>query len=179
MSNINLRIQHLIEGIGNPDNDIQIHSEKSLIKIGLPAVNALVEATKHENPQIRWRAAYSLGRIGDNRAFDAILDLVINPDSRDSVTRYEAFLALGYLGDPRAIPPLAEIMLTSEPGESAIGWASCVLVDFGEQAIDVLKKIILNGNPDAIQEASDALETINDRMIPSIQVDRDTKQEKI
>lgn len=168
MSKNDLRIKRLIEDIGSPDNDIQIRAEKHLINIGIPVVNALIEATKHENPQVRWRAAYSLGKIGDYKAFDAILDLVINPDFRDSVTRYEAFLALGYLGDPRAISPLAEIVLTSEPGESAIDWASCVLLEFGEQAIEVLRRIILTGNPDAVQLARDALEIIEDTMTSSI-----------
>lgn len=54
----------------------------------------------------RWKAAESLGRMGDSGAVEPLIDALWDDDSR---VRLKAVWALGQIGDERAISPLRRL----------------------------------------------------------------------
>jgi len=54
----------------------------------------------------RWKAAESLGRTGNPRAVDSLIEALWDDDSR---VRLKAAWALGRIGDPKAIAPLRRL----------------------------------------------------------------------
>ncbi len=69
-----------------------------------------------EDERLRRRVLVALGRVGDPRAFDTLLEALTDP--RHTVTREFAARALGELGDARAVPFLVSAVLR-EPLPSA------------------------------------------------------------
>ncbi len=59
-----------------------------------------------DNEVNRWKAAESLGRMGDSRAVEPLIDTLWDDDSR---VRLKAAWALGRIGDSRAILPLRRL----------------------------------------------------------------------
>ena len=51
---------------------------------------------------MRWNAAEALGRLGDPRAVEPLVDTLWDDDAR---VRIKVAWALGMLGDPRALVP--------------------------------------------------------------------------
>jgi len=63
-------------------------------------LEGLVEMLSDDNEGTRWKAAESLGRMGDTRAVEPLIDTLWDDDAR---VRLKAVWALGMLGDPRAL----------------------------------------------------------------------------
>ena len=59
-----------------------------------------------ENPGNRWKAADSLGRLGDPRATGPLIDALFDEDAR---VRVKVAWALGSIGDIRALAPLRQL----------------------------------------------------------------------
>jgi HEAT repeat protein len=76
---------------------------KSLAKIGLPAVDALLTALKDRNGGVRCLAAETLGMIGDARAIAPLIS-ALNDD--DAHVRHSAVKALGNLGNTTVVEAL-------------------------------------------------------------------------
>ncbi|HQA67616.1 MAG TPA: HEAT repeat domain-containing protein, partial [Aggregatilineales bacterium] len=72
-----------------------------------------LEMLSHENPQVRYRAAFTLAEMDDRRAVDILLDLLLSAEN--TAQRQRAARALGRLGDASAVQPLALVMLGEEP----------------------------------------------------------------
>lgn len=67
------------------------------------------------------KAAEELGRLGDRRAVEPLIDAL---GDDDELVRVRAAKALGILGDPRALPPLQKLYRReSEASRSTIGEA--------------------------------------------------------
>lgn len=75
------------------------------------AVNTLIRVVgnHHEDLIVRGRAALMLGKLGDPRAVEPLIDALDAPGFQTPLYAAEA---LGKLGDPRAIEPLIHIMNT-------------------------------------------------------------------
>jgi HEAT repeat protein len=72
-----------------------------------------------DNEANRWKAAESLGRLGDPRAVDALIDTLWDDDPR---VRLKASWALGQIGDPRALPSLQRLYrMENEETQETIG----------------------------------------------------------
>ncbi len=71
------------------------------------AVQEIVEALSHENGNVRRLAASALGKIGDQRAVEPLLDL-LNRETKLQVRQY-IIKALEKIGDVRAISALEKI----------------------------------------------------------------------
>lgn len=84
----------------------------AVMKLGMvggeEAVRALIMAVKndHEDLIVRGRAALMLGKIGDPRAVQPLIQALDAPGLQ---TPMFAAQALGKLGDPRAIQPLLNL----------------------------------------------------------------------
>jgi HEAT repeat protein len=85
----------------------------SLRQLGPTAVEPLMAALQHENPNVRWWAAWTLGEIGEKRAVSALVAALEDPDWG---VRRTAVAALGKIGDPQAVEPLVARL-----GDRAIG----------------------------------------------------------
>ena len=63
----------------------------------------------HEDLIVRGRAALMLGKLGDPRAVESLIEALDAPGYQ---TRVHAAQSLGKLGDPRAIAPLRRVVET-------------------------------------------------------------------
>jgi len=70
-----------------------------------------------DDPSRRWKAAESLGRMGDGRAVDALIVALTDEDWR---VRQKAAWALGKIGDPRALVPLRRALMHENEGVKEI-----------------------------------------------------------
>lgn len=96
---------------------------------------------------VRASAAVSLGRIGDPRAVDPLIEAL---QDEDPEVRKNAAVALGEISDPRAVNPLIEVLDDENPEV----WRNVTeaLGKLGEQAVDPLIMILI----DEGQQSSDA-----------------------
>jgi len=78
----------------------------ALVRIGPPAVPALLEGLQHKDWWAREAAARALGRIGSPRA---VVPLIERLSDRSYNVREASIRALGALGDPRAVPYVAAL----------------------------------------------------------------------
>jgi HEAT repeat protein len=65
-----------------------------------------IQRLDDDNEGVRWKAAESLGRLGDPAAVDPLIELLWDDDAR---VRLKAAWALGQIGDPHALPPLQRL----------------------------------------------------------------------
>lgn len=119
------RIAANIKKLASRNEAEAIAAESRLIRTyGARAVPQLIEATHSPSAQVRMRAAWALGQLGDTRAFE---DMARLTRDRSSIVRYDTWIALGHLGDLRAIPMLVERALrpsaSHEEGAAAMGLA--------------------------------------------------------
>jgi len=70
-----------------------------------------------DNEASRWKAAESLGRMGDPGAVEPLIDTLWDDDPR---VRLKAAWALGQIGDPRAINPLRRLYRMENEGAQEI-----------------------------------------------------------
>jgi HEAT repeat protein len=76
---------------------------ETLIKVGKPAVPALIAALKDNDSDVRWWAAESLGKIGDNSAVPTLIEAL--RDSPRDVCE-QAVVTLEKIGDKSTVPAL-------------------------------------------------------------------------
>lgn len=79
-----------------------------LAQIGTPAVNALITMLNHKENLVRSCAADGLGQIGDSRAVEPLIAMLVNETDgvKGAAIRGAAARALAKIGDEKAIPPL-------------------------------------------------------------------------
>jgi len=92
-------------------NNVRSDAAAELVKIGAPAVEALVEQLESQELLVRVYSASILGAIGDVRAVDALIKAL---NDKDKNVRSSAAEALGKIGDTRAVDPLKSLL---EDGE--------------------------------------------------------------
>lgn len=100
------RIQVHLSNLGSRDDATAQQAERRLIRFGAKAVEPLVAAANSEDPQVRFRVVWALGKSRDPDALPTIVRLTQDPDER---VAHDAVLALGELADLRAVPRLEEL----------------------------------------------------------------------
>ena len=98
------KVASLIKALGSKDEAARKKARESLIGIGSPAVERLVQALKSSEWNVRMNAALALGKIGDVRAVEPLLQ-GLNED-----IRIQAIVALGDIGDKKAEKPLFDAL---------------------------------------------------------------------
>ncbi len=93
----------LVKSLGDKNDAVQRESARALMKIGPPAVPALITALDDPNPDVREYAARALGVIEDKRAEEPLVKAL--GDKNPGVAA-SAALALGTTGTEKCIGPL-------------------------------------------------------------------------
>lgn len=160
------RIQRHIANLENEDGKVALRAEGYLIRYGSRAVEWLVPACSHPNPQVRYHAVWALGHSHDPRAFDTILALTHDPE--ESVF-YDAILALGIHGDPRAIAPLIALLegATTEDTPETIRASAAIeaFIRIGSPAISILLPRLNDSRPEVQRMIFSALGGIGGEVV--------------
>jgi len=114
----------------------------------------LKKLLKHSSPKVRERAALAIGRIGDKRGTDALIELL--QSEKDEAVRAIAAFALGEMEDAAAVPALIAIL---EPGKFSLSERA--------RPAEALGKIAsVPANVEALGKAT--IEQINTRLIEQL-----------
>jgi HEAT repeat protein len=97
----------LVKKLNDDDEYMATVAVHALVKIGMPAVPALKEATKSKSARVRKYSGYALGRIGDGSAVKAISKLAGDPDVE---VRKNAAISFGRLKDRAGILTLVGML---------------------------------------------------------------------
>ncbi len=128
----------------------------ALVKIGQPAVPALISALDHQDKTVRIMAAEALGELGlaAKNAFPALARLLKDPHQW---VRYEAMLALGQIGkEPEIVVPVLEEQYLNSSDELHQQTALEALFPAdpnGTLAIPILLKAMNNENGGVVSAA--------------------------
>jgi HEAT repeats len=109
------KIAPLIEKLTDSDAHISNVAADALVNIGSPAIPSLIEALKHQDSNLRWRAASVLGDLGTEAA-PAVSALTAALQDQDGQVRLYATLALGNIGTAAkaAVPALMAALQDKE-----------------------------------------------------------------
>lgn len=119
----------LVDASASRSEDIALGAVLALGELRDPrGVDPLLRALA--DTHLRYRAVFSLGQIGDVRAYDRIVDVAEHDPTDDA--RANAVLALGMLRDRRALPLLTRRVLANDRVDYAAGAISALGVVGGE-----------------------------------------------
>jgi hypothetical protein len=93
-------VEPLIRALGDEDEGVWKRAKETLVKLGGPAIEALLRALKEWN--VEERAAEALGKMGE----PAVEPLIRALGDENSNVRARAAWALGQLRDGQALPSL-------------------------------------------------------------------------
>jgi len=132
----NYALQPLADQLNSLDPAVRRSTGLELKKSGSSSVPALMEVLKKGNVDGRKAAARLLGRIGDPRAIEPLIDVVLGLEPKPLVA--DAKKALLTIGEP-AVPALIQGL--KREGVNAMGRAAELLGKIGDQrAVRPLKK---------------------------------------
>lgn len=97
------KIGGLVKRLCNMSGVAREEAIEELVKIGEPAVPALVKALGDKGWDVKANAAWALGEIGDASTVPALIDAL---GDEDEEVRLRAAEALGKIGDASAVPAL-------------------------------------------------------------------------
>jgi HEAT repeat protein len=128
------------------------------IEIGAFAIPTLIASLKDGRGDVRKKAAYALGRIGDARA---VQPLIVGLGDTEPDLRSDAAYALGLIGDALAAEPLIAALKDSQ--SSVRKQAAHALGKIGDaRAAEALIAATNDGDPDVRSAATYALTKISD-----------------
>ena len=128
-----------------------------LARFGEPAVEALIQALKDEDSDIRSGVADALSVIRDRKAVEP---LILALDDESWEVRRAAVMALGVIGDARAVEPL--IWALNDEYWNVNRKAEKALAMIGEPAVELLIRTLHDNSWGVRQRAAGALGAIGD-----------------
>ncbi|HLY25458.1 MAG TPA: HEAT repeat domain-containing protein [Aggregatilineales bacterium] len=179
-----------------PTIDPQVFQFIHLLLRDYFAYPALVRSLKHKDQWRRLKSAQALGELGDDRAVEALGELIVEDD--DENVRSMAAVALGKIGSPDGVPALIEALRDNRArvrgaaaqalGDIGDGRAVMGLITLAQdgdkmirlfaieaisdnrdpRAVSVLLEALNNPNPAVSQAASSALSGIGAVAIPAL-----------
>jgi len=132
----------LISALNDNFVTVQNLAADYLVKIGSGAVGLLLAALDGGDAKLTSKAILTLGRIGDARAVEPLIDILSN---RSSAERKTAAVALGMLGDPLAIPSLIDALRSENADLSSS--AAEALIKTGTPSVAPLIDLLGNDDP--------------------------------
>lgn len=131
-------IPYLIEALGSTDQSVVLFCIEMLAEIGfVSAVEPLRKiARDYPNTVIRAKAVEALGRLGDERAEELLIQLLKNPMPN---LRLKAIEAIGKIGIPSAVPALTERLNEGSLDEKVLAARS--IASTGPEGISFLRSM--------------------------------------
>lgn len=152
-------IRQDVHTLGDASDEVAASAETRLIGYGEAAVDALIAGTRSDDPKVRFRCAWALGKIGSERSTAPLSYLVHDPDER---VRYDALLALGESGRPEAAAVLADRARAATSADDIdAGAAATGLARLGAHAQSALEGLLSSGSSVARGYAHEVLATIS------------------
>ena len=154
------RVWNLIDIIRTPFDEERLHAVEQLRAMGAlarPAVDALIEASKDNNLQIKRASIEALGQIGPP-AVEAVPALVAALGDRDQDVRQRATRALKNIGPTAVVPALAAAL--GDPERVVRRRAADALGQIGPPAVEAVPALVAalgDRDQDVRQRAADAL----------------------
>ncbi|MFL5800221.1 MAG: HEAT repeat domain-containing protein, partial [Roseiflexaceae bacterium] len=96
-------VDPLVRLLAHSEHDVRLRAAWALGVIGQPALRSLLEIAEGDNSPLRVEAIRVLGVIGEARALNQLFHALTDSDARIA---QRAAVALGKIGDPRAFHPL-------------------------------------------------------------------------
>ena len=133
-------------------------------------VDGLIRALRHEDEEVRWKAAETLGEIGDERAVEFLIQALRD---NNEVVRESTAWALGEIGDSRAVEPLIQA-LKDEDDDVRLR-AAYALEKIGDsRAVEPLIQALKDEDDDVQWAAAEALGKMGEKAVePLIQALKD------
>jgi hypothetical protein len=135
----NQNIPGLIDALKHRDLRIQWRAAEALVTLGPECVDLLINALISRNKDIRLGCIEVLGEIKDPRAIDPLLGIL---DDTSNEIRLQAALALGQIGDERAIDSLRKLL--RDPDKYVRYGASLALRKVGWKTEDPVEQAYLH-----------------------------------
>jgi HEAT repeat protein len=151
-------IATLITALRTEDRRAHTLVVEDLVKMGSAAVEPLLAVLRDTNANVRAGAARALGKIGDQRALNALVFCLRSDPSPE--VRKSAVWAL-HLGDARATPALIEAL--SDTDEWVRFGAIIVLAKMGTASVRPLMAALHHSNAVVRAAAAETLGRIGDR----------------
>jgi len=82
------QINKLINKLNDEDYDVRKNVEDILIKLGNQSIGPIIKALDHDNPEIQMESARILGKMGNEKALNALIEALKdgNPEFRREVS---------------------------------------------------------------------------------------------
>ena len=129
-------VQPLIKELAN--EELQAQALAALVEMRGTAVPVMLDALKNSTDETRIRVADTLGRIGDRRAIDPLIQ-ALNNDPHKEVKALAA-IALGNMRTRRAVPALTEALTYDDTTATN---AATALGKIGVSTEDAIEKLII------------------------------------
>lgn len=133
----------LIKQLNSKDKNVRHQAANQLVKIGRPAVPALLEALTGEAETAQFMAANVLGDIKDPRAVEPLIWAL---GVSSPTTRRNAAYALGEIGDERAANPLSRLL--NDPEKEVLEGAQWSLRRTDRTGVSFAELIQAGNRPD-------------------------------
>jgi HEAT repeat protein len=141
-------VPYLIEALKSPDQSVVLFSIEMLAEIGFVSAVEPLRALLTEYPSsvVQAKAAEALGRLGDERAEEALLRLVGSPHPH---LRTKAIEALGQIGSPTALPTLLRHFAKGSLTEKITTARS--IATLGQEGVGAIRSLV--GDPDELNRS--------------------------
>jgi HEAT repeat protein len=129
-----------------------------------PDVEGAIRLLRSPDVQLRQFVAYLLGRVGDSRAIEPLIDALQdeNPGVRGAAAN-----ALGSIGDNAAVPYLKPLLNDTNP--QLVVWAAFALTRLGHDHFATIAEALTSAEVDVRRSAILALQQLGDtRAIPHL-----------
>ncbi|MGB2865201.1 MAG: HEAT repeat domain-containing protein, partial [Sedimentisphaerales bacterium] len=99
--------ESLIDALKDESWIVRLKAREALLQIGEPAVERLIAALKDKNSLARWQAAWTLGRIENQKAIEPLIEALADADWMVSD---QAAVALTKINSEKVIEPLTDAL---------------------------------------------------------------------
>ncbi len=148
-------IEPLIYILGNRNENIREYAMKTLVKIGLPSLDLIIYALENGNSNIRLSSIIILGKVGDIRAIDPLVNIL---STCNKELFNEAVMALMKIDINHAVNRL--IRMFTDADLNARGIAARTLLSMGSASVLPLTELLENMDSDIRYNAAETLEKI-------------------
>ncbi len=107
MEALKIIVETQIEGWNDKNKSVKKIPIVYLGRIGTPVIEPLIKALKHENRDVRWRAAVALARTQDYRSIEPMIAAL---EDKDLYVRQKVVWSLRLSNDPEVIKHLISIL---------------------------------------------------------------------